>query len=175
MIFVTHDQVEAMTLADRIVVLRKGIVEQVGTPLELYNRPENIFVAGFLGSPRMNFLEGKVKSVEGHHAAIELKGGQTLHSEFPTAPAPGAPVTLGVRPEDLVPVGEGEGILIGDVQLAEQLGGETYVYVALPDGSTVTAEFKGQAKLAAGDRLHLAIDNDKFHVFGADEKVIRHA
>ncbi|MEZ5824271.1 MAG: sn-glycerol-3-phosphate ABC transporter ATP-binding protein UgpC [Geminicoccaceae bacterium] len=175
MIFVTHDQVEAMTLADRIVVLRKGIVEQVGTPLELYNKPENIFVAGFLGSPRMNFLEGKVKSVEGHHAAIELKGGQTLHSEFPTAPAPGAPVTLGVRPEDLVPVGEGEGILIGDVQLAEQLGGETYVYVALPDGSTVTAEFKGQAKLAAGDRLHLAIDNDKFHVFGADEKVIRHA
>ncbi|MSU89319.1 sn-glycerol-3-phosphate ABC transporter ATP-binding protein UgpC [Rhodobacteraceae bacterium 2CG4] len=175
MIFVTHDQVEAMTLADKIVVLRAGRIEQVGTPLELYNKPANIFVAGFLGSPRMNFLKGRVTGVDGHHADIELAGGQRLTTDFPAPPTTGEEVTLGIRPEDLTPVGEGEGVLTGEVQIAEQLGGETYVYVALPDGGTVTVEIKGQAKIAAGDRLNLAFEGGKFHIFGTDEKVIRHA
>ena len=83
MIFVTHDQVEAMTLADRIVVLRKGVIEQVGTPLELYNKPANIFVAGFIGSPRMNLLPGRIGRVDGHRAEIDLDHGQTLTTDFP--------------------------------------------------------------------------------------------
>ncbi|MCB9946040.1 MAG: sn-glycerol-3-phosphate ABC transporter ATP-binding protein UgpC [Geminicoccaceae bacterium] len=175
MIFVTHDQVEAMTLADRIVVLRKGIVEQVGTPLELYNRPNNIFVAGFLGSPRMNFLQGRIGSVDGSHATVDLEGGSSLQTDFPAPPATGTAVTVGIRPEDLVPVAPGQGVLTGDVQIAEQLGGETYVYITLPNGGTLTAEIKGQAALNVGERLDLAIDSNKFHIFGADEKVIRHA
>ena len=109
MIFVTHDQVEAMTLADRIVVLRKGVIEQVGTPLELYNKPANVFVAGFIGSPRMNLLPGRIGTVDGHHAEIDLDHGQRLRADFPTPPKPGSTVTVGVRPEHLVPAGAGRG------------------------------------------------------------------
>ncbi|MBY6151644.1 sn-glycerol-3-phosphate ABC transporter ATP-binding protein UgpC [Vannielia litorea] len=175
MIFVTHDQVEAMTLADKIVVLRKGLIEQVGTPLELYNTPANVFVAGFLGSPRMNFLPGTITSVSGTTATIELEGGHSLTTEIPNPPAQGEVVTLGIRPESLVPVPEAEAVLSGEVQIAEQLGGETYVYVALPHGGTVTVEIKGQARVEAGDKLFLGFEGGKFHIFGADEKVIRHA
>ena len=175
MIFVTHDQVEAMTLADKIVVLRAGRIEQVGTPLELYNTPANVFVAGFLGSPRMNFMSGKVTRVDGHRADIELAGGQTLSTDFPAPPRPGAEITIGVRPEGLVPVPEGQGVLTGEVTIAEQLGGETYVYLSLPHGDSVTIEIKGQAQIRPGDRLDLAFEGDKFHIFGKDEKVIRHA
>jgi ABC-type sugar transport system ATPase subunit len=175
MIFVTHDQVEAMTLADRIVVLRKGIIEQVGTPLELYNKPANIFVAGFIGSPRMNLMPGRIGRVDGHHAEVDLDHGQTLKADFPAPPKPGSTITLGVRPEHLVPTAPGSGVLRGEVQLAEQLGGETYVYVTLPNGQSVTMEIKGQADVAPGAAMELAIEDGKFHVFGPDEKVLRHA
>ena len=85
MIFVTHDQVEAMTLADRIVVLRKGVIEQVGTPLDLYNKPANIFVAGFIGSPRMNLLPGRIGRVNGHRAEVDVDQGRVIEAEFPGA------------------------------------------------------------------------------------------
>ncbi len=175
MIFVTHDQVEAMTLADRIVVLRKGVIEQVGTPLDLYNKPANVFVAGFIGSPRMNLLPGRIGKVEGHHAEIDLDHGQRLRTDFPNPPKPGSTVTVGVRPEHLVPAGAGEGILRGEVQIAEQLGGETYVYVTLAGGQSVTVEIKGQADIHSGAAMELAFEGGKFHVFGVDEKVMRHA
>ena len=149
MVFVTHDQVEAMTLADRIVVLRKGVIEQVGTPLELYNQPANIFVAGFIGSPRMNLLPGRIGRVDGHRAEVDLDQGRMMTAAFPAPPKPGATITVGVRPESLVPAEPGAGILRGEVQLAEHLGGETYVYVALPTGQTVTVEIKGQADVSA--------------------------
>ncbi len=175
MIFVTHDQVEAMTLADRIVVLRKGVIEQVGTPLELYNKPANIFVAGFIGSPRMNLMPGQIGPVDGHHAVIDLNHGQKLRTDFPSPPKPGATVTVGVRPEHLVPAALGEGVLRGEVQLAEQLGGETYVYVTLPGGQSLTVEIKGQANVKPGEPMDLGFEGSKFHVFGPDEKVMRHA
>jgi multiple sugar transport system ATP-binding protein len=175
MIFVTHDQVEAMTLADRIVVLRKGVIEQVGTPLEIYNKPANIFVAGFIGSPRMNLMPGRIGRVDGHHAAVDLDHGQALKTDFPNPPKPGSTITVGVRPEHLVPVADGEGVLKGEVQITEQLGGETYVYVTLPGGRSVTVEIKGQAGVKPGDAMELAFDGGKFHVFGPDEAVMRHA
>ncbi len=175
MIFVTHDQVEAMTLADRIVVLRKGVIEQVGTPLELYNKPANIFVAGFIGSPRMNLLSGHIGPVDGNVVQVDLDEGETLRAEFPTPPKPGTTVTVGVRPEALVPVAPGTGLLKGEVQLAEQLGGETYVYVSLPGGRSITVEIKGQAEARPGEVMELGFDGNKFHVFGPDEKVMRHA
>jgi multiple sugar transport system ATP-binding protein len=175
MIFVTHDQVEAMTLADRIVVLRKGVIEQVGTPLELYNKPANIFVAGFIGSPRMNLLPGHIGTVQGHHAQVDLDHGEILHADFPAPPKPGTTVTVGIRPEHLVPAAPGAGLLKGEVQLAEQLGGETYVYVTLPGGRSVTVEIKGQAEARAGEIMEFGFDGNKFHVFGPDEQVMRHA
>jgi ABC-type sugar transport system ATPase subunit len=175
MIFVTHDQVEAMTLADRIVVLRKGVIEQVGTPLDLYNKPANIFVAGFIGSPRMNLMPGRIGRVDGHQAEIDLDHGQTLKADFPAPPKPGSTITLGIRPEHLVPAAPGEGVLNGQVQIAEQLGGETYVYAALPGGRSVTVEIKGQARVQPGETLELAFEGGKFHVFGPDEQVMRHA
>jgi multiple sugar transport system ATP-binding protein len=175
MIFVTHDQVEAMTLADRIVVLRKGVIEQVGTPLELYNKPANIFVAGFIGSPRMNLLPGRIGRVDGRRAEIDLDHGQGLAADFPEAPKPGSTVTVGVRPEHLAPAAPGQGVLRGEVQIAEQLGGETYVYVNLEGGRSVTVEIKGQAKVRSGETMELAFADGQFHAFGPDERVIRHA
>ncbi len=175
MIFVTHDQVEAMTLADRIVVLRKGVIEQVGTPLELYNKPANVFVAGFIGSPRMNLLPGRIGRVEGHHAEVDLDHGQRLRADFPNPPKPGATITVGVRPEHLVPVPPGEGVLLGEVQITEQLGGETYVYVKLPGGQSVTVEIKGQAAVRPSEAMELAFADGRLHVFGPDERVLRHA
>jgi ABC-type sugar transport system ATPase subunit len=175
MIFVTHDQVEAMTLADRIVVLRKGVIEQVGTPLELYNKPANIFVAGFIGSPRMNLMPGRIGRVDGHAAEVDLDHGQTLSADFPNPPKPGSTITLGIRPEHLVPAAPGAGILKGQVQIAEQLGGETYVYVSLPGGQSATVEIKGQAAVRPGEPMELAFEGARFHVFGPDEKVMRHA
>jgi multiple sugar transport system ATP-binding protein len=175
MIFVTHDQVEAMTLADRIVVLRRGVVEQVGTPLDLYNRPANLFVAGFIGSPRMNFLAGRIAAVEGPRARIMLDGGQSLMTELPGAPAPGTAITLGVRPEDLRGADPGQGVLKGEVQIAEQLGGETFVYLALAGGKSVTVEIKGQARVQPGELMELAVEAGRYHLFGPDETVIRPA
>jgi len=175
MIFVTHDQVEAMTLADRIVVLRKGIVEQVGSPLELYNKPANMFVAGFIGSPRMNFLAGTVTGAKGNTAEITLSGGAKLKAEFPTQPEIGVHITLGVRPEHLLPATPSKAVLSGDVQIAEQLGGETCVYIATTEGSSVTVKFKGQAATKAGEKLHLGLEAGNFHIFGKDEKIICHA
>jgi multiple sugar transport system ATP-binding protein len=151
------------------------VIEQVGTPLELYNKPANIFVAGFIGSPRMNLFPGRIGPADGHRAQLDLDHGQTLAAAFPAPPSPGAPITVGVRPEHLVPVAAGQGVLRGEVQLAEQLGGETYVYVTLEGGQSATVEIKGQAAVQPGETMELAFEGDRFHVFGADEKVIRHA
>jgi len=172
MIFVTHDQVEAMTLADRIVVLRKGVVEQVGTPLDLYNHPANMFVAGFIGSPRMNFLPARVTGAQGNVAEIAIAGGSAIRAALVSPPPIGSPVTLGVRPEHMLPVAAGDAVLSGEAQIAEQLGGETCVYVSTGEGRAVTVTYRGQAAVKPGDRLHLGIEAGRQHLFGADEKVI---
>jgi multiple sugar transport system ATP-binding protein len=164
-----------MTMADKIVVLNAGNIEQVGSPLELYRSPANLFVAGFIGSPRMNLFPGRIGPADGHKAQLDLDHGQALAAEFPAPPKPGATVTVGVRPEHLVPVAAGQGVLKGEVQLAEQLGGETHVYVTLPGGRSATVEIKGQAAIQPGEAMELAFEGNRFHVFGADEKVIRHA
>jgi multiple sugar transport system ATP-binding protein len=173
MIFVTHDQVEAMTLADRIVVLRAGVVEQVGTPLDLYNLPANLFVAGFIGSPRMNFLPGAVAAVNGDGFELRLDAGPSLkRPAHARAPAAGQKVTVGVRPEDLKVSEPGEAMLTGEVQIAEHLGGETFVYVTLPGGESITVEIKGQARVKPGERIGIGMDPGAWHVFTADERVL---
>jgi ABC-type sugar transport system ATPase subunit len=173
MIYVTHDQVEAMTMADRIVVLRSGYIEQVGTPLELYNHPTNQFVAGFIGSPRMNFLQAKVRAVGEQGLEIELGEGTVLHLPR-TADhlRPGAPVTVGIRPVHLrVDAGEGE-VIPAVVNLSEHLGGETFFYATLATDESLTIAVPGQAFLDVGVTVPVRVDPELCHLFDADGRAV---
>ncbi len=142
MIYVTHDQVEAMTMADKIVVLQAGVIEQVGTPLELYRTPRNLFVAGFIGSPKMNFIEGPEAEKQGAH-------------------------TIGIRPEHIT-VSETEGEWSGVVSVSEHLGSDTFFHVhdtGLAETLTVRAD--GEVGFRHGDRIHLTPRADVIHRFDA--------
>ena len=137
MIYVTHDQVEAMTLADKIVVLQGGIVEQVGSPLELYHHPRNLFVAGFIGSPKMNFLAVTVSAVNDSGTTVQLPGDASV--TIPVKPGSlsvGDRATLGIRPEHLK-LDQTNPTLTGEVLVVERLGGETFLYVRIADGDTL--------------------------------------
>ncbi len=157
MIYVTHDQIEAMTLASRIVVLRGGRVEQVARPLDLFNRPANLFVAGFIGAPAMNLFPSRV---EGGTAA--LPGGLRV-------PAPGLrdgeTLTVGLRPQHLRLSAEGNPGLDQRVTLVEALGTETVVHGQAPDGSRILAILPGQPRVAPGDVLRLTFDEAQLHRF----------
>jgi multiple sugar transport system ATP-binding protein len=163
MIYVTHDQVEAMTLADRIVVLRDGRIEQIGTPLNLYNSPANRFVAGFIGSPRMNFVEGRVHQESDGPSAIDLGGATPVHVQAPGRD--GETVTLGIRPQHVALVDAESGNLALQVTLVEQLGAETVIHGTTPSGASFTIAQPGQRPLAVGDRVGLAFDRTHLHVF----------
>ncbi|BFL66029.1 Maltose/maltodextrin transport ATP-binding protein malK (plasmid) [Roseomonas mucosa] len=170
MIYVTHDQVEAMTLADRIVVLRGGLIEQVGTPLELYNNPANLFVAGFIGSPKMNALPARVaRAGSGGALAVE---GREIRLDLPGGLREGEPVTFGVRPEHLEPTGEG-GDLEAHVDLLEQLGSETYLYASAPGLPQICVRQEGQLGLARGDTVRLRARRDAIHLFNSEGLALR--
>jgi multiple sugar transport system ATP-binding protein len=143
-IYVTHDQVEAMTMADKIVVLNAGTIEQYGTPLELYEKPANLFVAGFIGSPKMNFISGEAAT---RHGAA----------------------TIGVRPEHLKIAGE-DGGWPGTIMVAEHLGSDTFVHVDAGPIGTLTARHVGELGLSAGDRVVLSPVPSRIHRFDADGK-----
>ena len=172
MIYVTHDQVEAMTLGQKIVVLNGGRIEQAGTPLELYERPANQFVAGFLGSPRMNFLSGTLAGGEGDAAHVRLGGGAMVRVAADAArAAPGAPLTLGVRPEHLqIEAADApQGGIPATVALVEYLGDTTIVYLQA-DGAPEMVSVKGRAGQPApghGARVMLAFEPAHGHLFDA--------
>ena len=169
MIYVTHDQVEAMTMADRIVVLRAGVIEQVGAPLELYNAPRNKFVAGFIGSPRMNFIPGRIVRCGAEDFEIDCDGlgALTLPREGRAVQA-GQFVSLGVRPEDMEPVGAGANAWPLVVDVIEQHGSSTALHCSAPSGP-VLLQVPGQATQRQGDRLHVRPAAARWHLFGADE------
>ncbi|AWJ82529.1 hypothetical protein TSH58p_03145 (plasmid) [Azospirillum sp. TSH58] len=168
MIYVTHDQVEAMTLADRIVVLNAGRVEQAGTPLELYHRPRNRFVAGFIGSPAMNFLDVVSEGRVDGSVRVWLPGGAPLDVAVEgSAPPAGTPLTLGVRPEHVGLADGGVGLL-ATVLAVERLGGETHCHAALEDGQRLLVRLDGDRPVAAGERLRLNLRGETAHLFGAD-------
>ncbi|UWQ18796.1 ABC transporter ATP-binding protein [Jannaschia sp. M317] len=158
MIYVTHDQVEAMTMADKIVVLRAGRIEQVGAPLELYRNPDNRFVAGFIGSPSMNFLAGTVKG-----GAVEVPALAATVSPQVTLPAEGSKVIVGMRPEHLE-LSQG-GTL--SVDLTEALGGVSYAYLTAPTGEKMIVEERGDVRSNDGDKVGLSIDPSRIMVFDA--------
>jgi multiple sugar transport system ATP-binding protein len=167
MIYVTHDQVEAMTLADRIVVLRAGRIEQVGSPLELYNRPANRFVAGFIGAPHMNFLNGSVTAVHDGTADVAVAGGHTLAVPLGEGTVgPGTRLAVGVRPQH-VTLGGGERSIPARVQLAEALGSETVVHADI-GGQKMLAVIAGQHHLVAGDEVRLSFADAPLHFFGEE-------
>ena len=162
MIYVTHDQVEAMTLADKIVVLRAGRVEQVGAPLELYRNPDNKFVAGFIGSPSMNFLNGVVQGGEVHVPALE-----TSVTPSVTLPAEGTKVTVGVRPEH---IGVDASAGSHRVDMAEALGGVSYLYIDAETGERITVESHGDEVVTAGETVGLSIDGARVMLFDAESE-----
>ena len=141
-IYVTHDQVEAMTLADTIVVLRDGIVEQVGRPLDLYDDPANQFVAGFIGSPKMNFMAAEVISTGSGAVTLELihQGRPRLTLPLSTAAQPGDRLTLGLRPEHFGPAGAGDADLALQVDVSEHLGSTSYLYANTATGEQLVVE-----------------------------------
>ena len=165
MVYVTHDQTEAMTLADRIVVFNHGRIEQVGTPIELYDRPANTFVAGFIGAPSMNFIDASIDTTRGAPAVafgsarVPIDGG-TL---------PNGPIRLGVRPEHISIVRDGASDFTGTVEIVEKLGAESLIYVQT--GLTpepVTMRASPQLQVNPGDVLPLVVDRARIHRFSAD-------
>ena len=170
MIYVTPDQVEAMTLASRIVVLRAGRIEQVGAPLELYENPDNTFVAGFIGSPRMNFFPVTVKAVEGRTVTVEapaLGVGAVAVAARGAPPAPGTRLSLGIRPEHF---GAGATTIEGKVTVVERLGGLTYIHAALADGNGLVVESRDARDVRPGDLSRFGIDATRAFLFDGDGK-----
>ncbi|SEP78420.1 carbohydrate ABC transporter ATP-binding protein, CUT1 family [Faunimonas pinastri] len=171
MIYVTHDQVEAMTMADKIVVLRAGQVEQVGAPLDLYSRPANLFVAGFIGSPKMNFLEARAEAA-GDVATIRLPGGGELRMPLQgQALSSGQSVILGVRPEHLSLQHGGTGGMAeisGTVRLAEHLGAETVLYIDVADGAQLIVRANGIMRERTGDAVRVVVDPAACHLFAPE-------
>lgn len=149
MIYVTHDQVEAMTLADKIVVLRAGRVEQVGAPMELYKDPDNRFVAGFIGSPSMNFLHGVVDGDQVHIPALK----QTIPAPV-SLPEQGAPVLVGVRPQHLN-ISDGDALLL---DIRERLGGVAYDYLLTENGEKIVVETSGDEEIPERSRVSVTFD-----------------
>ncbi|MBV9219958.1 MAG: sn-glycerol-3-phosphate ABC transporter ATP-binding protein UgpC [Methylobacteriaceae bacterium] len=164
MIYVTHDQIEAMTMADRIVVLRSGKIEQVGSPLELYHYPANVFVAGFIGSPKMNLVPVKVQSAGADGVTIVLPGGGTATIPVQSSnAAPGSAATLGVRPENVAISADGP--IAGEITVVEHLGGETLVYVNVGEGPFITVKAGGDSAANVGARVRLSLKTDEANVF----------
>jgi sn-glycerol 3-phosphate transport system ATP-binding protein len=158
-LYVTHDQVEAMTLADRMIVMNAGRAEQIGAPMDVYRNPATLFVAGFIGSPAMNFLPAKAEG----GGRFALDGGGSVVAPNGHA-AQGAAVTLGIRPEHLLPSDAGSAIVGGEVQMVEQLGADTLVHVA-HGNETVIARLPHGQHPDVGTTLHLGADPARVFLF----------
>jgi len=165
MIYVTHDQTEAMTLADKIVVLRDGYIEQAGTPREIYERPNNVFVAGFIGSPRMNLLDASWAG-DGN---IMVSGNRIRSPISGAGLSQGQKITLGMRPEHLrIAAGSQDKTLRATVDFDEYLGGTQFLYCQLGDGQPLTVEYRGSSDIATGSQLAFACDPAYLHIFNTD-------
>jgi len=163
MIYVTHDQVEAMTLADKIVVLRGGVIEQVGAPMDLYRDPDNKFVAGFIGSPAMNFLSAVVKN-----GAVDVPGLEAAVDLPVTLPSDGTAVEIGLRPEHLTLDPKGR---THRIDMTESLGGVSYAYLKGATGERIVVEERGETRSMEGDRVGLIPDSASARLFDAASEI----
>jgi ABC-type sugar transport system ATPase subunit len=177
-VYVTHDQVEAMTMATRIVVLDAGVIEQIGAPLELYHRPANRFVAGFIGSPKMNFLPAKLVSADPTRAKVALRDGTSVTVAVDATRAEkDSEVTIGIRPEHLVHVSDPgvapaeQSRVRGEVILVENIGDSALVYVRLPETENlVLCRSEGTSLVKEGEVIELGIAAGASHLFDAEGK-----
>jgi multiple sugar transport system ATP-binding protein len=167
-VYVTHDQIEAMTMADHVVVMRDGVIEQQGRPLDLYDRPANRFVAGFIGSPAMNFIPAVVGE-GGAHAVLDF-GATTARLALGDLLAPGLTATVGIRPEHMTIVPKGEGSFDIPVGIVESTGSATYITSATRPELTVVETRRGGVR--PGDIVGLAVDPIHLHLFDTDGKRI---
>ena len=176
MVFVTHDQTEAMTLADRIVVMHDGNLEQVGTPIEVYNAPRNRFVAGFIGSPKMNFLTARVGGREGDRLRIEVPGmrpGEMLLPVGGSEVQTGDEVVVGVRPEHLFPGQAAPLALETRIEFIEQLGGVSYLYAPDHPAGAVVAKHDGSpTENPVGGEMSIGLRAELCHLFAADGETV---
>jgi multiple sugar transport system ATP-binding protein len=177
-VYVTHDQVEAMTLGDRIVVLADGRIQQVGRPIEIYRAPTNRFVAGFIGTPPMNFVQGRI-SVDDRGAVFEAEGARVKLPRLDLVDVPADPITLGVRPEDLMVDSGGrdlappeEGALVGRVVLVERLGAASHIHLDL-GLNRVIASLAGDALPEVGQEISVRVPAEHVHLFDADGRALR--
>ncbi|GGY06041.1 sugar ABC transporter ATP-binding protein [Litchfieldella qijiaojingensis] len=166
MIYVTHDQIEAMTMADKIVVLQGGVVEQVGSPMELYHHPRNRFVAGFIGSPKMNFLEVGVDHANSEGVRVRLPGGESCAIPVDGSDlATGSTLELGIRPEHLML--DDQGPMEGEIQVIERLGGVTSLYVRMGE-SMVTVTADGDVAHRVHDKVRFGFEPQRAHLFDSE-------
>jgi multiple sugar transport system ATP-binding protein len=175
MIYVTHDQVEAMTLASRIVVLREGYVEQVGSPLVVYHHPRNTFVAGFIGSPKMNLLPGTLVGGSAEGATVRLAGGSQVRAAVDANGArAGSAVSLGVRPEHLVMGDADGGVVAGEAIYSEHLGDHSLVYLRIAGSDALlTVQVPPDTHAQEGETLRIGLPADACHLFGEDHLSFR--
>jgi len=171
MVYVTHDQIEAMTLADRIVVLRAGLIEQVGNPSELYDEPANRFVAGFIGSPKMNFVEAKAvdageRSITVAHSAF-IGGKLTVDRAPKRAVLPGAGVTVGLRPDSLA-LGAAKPLLSLTCDFSESLGGHTQIYATAPGAPQIAFLVSGRPAIERGSAIEVGLGSGRVYLFDSD-------
>jgi multiple sugar transport system ATP-binding protein len=167
-VYVTHDQIEAMTMADKIVVLRDGRIEQIGKPLDLYNHPANKFVAGFIGSPRMNFISARISTCSTNHVSVTASGLQETTLPLNGAGlAQGDTVSLGIRPEHLELDAAGEWTLT--VDLVEQLGGTSFIHGTLPSSEALSIAVNGQTGVSHGQPIRIRPKPGMVHLFSSTE------
>jgi len=168
-IMVTHDQAEAMTLADRIIVMSDQRIQQVGTPMEIYDRPANRFVAQFVGSPAMSMIPVQLVAGNGEGVEVKLGDGSSIRTPIASAAALASQsLTLGIRSENVSVGGGGAGSVDATVELVERLGDRTLIYARLSEGSPITAQDEGNSRIKIGDKIKLTIDGSTAHLFDAD-------
>jgi multiple sugar transport system ATP-binding protein len=164
-VYVTHDQVEAMTLADRIVVMNAGHVEQIGHPLDLYRRPASLFVARFIGSPTMNTLPARVIESAGNNLVVQLPSGRAAIDIGGGSPVAAKTITFGVRPEDLTVCNTTDAWFSGELVVVERLGSQTFGYLDAGTEKLITVEFPRTADVQVGERIDVKGDERHVHLF----------
>ncbi|MEC5162643.1 MULTISPECIES: ABC transporter ATP-binding protein [unclassified Janthinobacterium] len=173
-VYVTHDQVEAMTLGDKIVVMNEGHIQQAGTPLELYQQPANLFVAGFIGSPKMNLFAGTVSGVDADGLRVQLASGQQVRADVDSAGARiGDAVTVGLRAEHVGEDGRDGASFAGVINIVEHLGEANFIYLTLHNGQDLVLRGDGNQLVRIGAALTVSAASAAFHVFDAGGRALR--
>ncbi len=169
-VYVTHDQVEAMTLADRIVVMNAGHVEQIGHPLDLYRKPASLFVARFIGSPTMNTFPARVIETTGRHLVLQLPAGRAAIDIRGRSIGAATTITFGIRPEDLTVCNTTDAWLSGELAVVERLGSQTFGYLDAGTEKLITVEFPRTADVQVGERISVKGDSSNVHLFDSEKE-----